>query len=518
MTLRILQAAAWTAICVAAAGAVWYGTTWGVGLSPDSAAYIAGARRLLSPLGVAPLMGTGRESSLSGLAPAYPAAIALASIVVQQDPLHAARWLAVLLFPVNLLIAGLLIRRALPGSPWTPVVGALVLLVAPDLIRVHVMAWSEPLFLLLVLVTMYLLDRALEEPRPSRFALVGLATAAACLTRQSGLALAAAVGLALLLWGPGTLRRRLMMGASLGVAGLVPVLAWSWIAGGYRQFAVHPPAFERWAQGWENLQRWIVPRRAWLPDPLRSATAILVFGAVVASVLGQRQPATGARSWSASSRLIGCLALFVVCHLVVLVAASTFWDATITLGRRLMAPAHAALVVIASVSAGRALAASARLQGTWGRAGAAVLLAAGATHIAIQAVETRVTLTLFHAEGQQYASPEWRGSELLAAIDALPRDTYVVTNGGDAVSVLTGRAAVRLPSRVDRSSGFQPPDYEDRMATLGERLRQRRGVVAYFRTLSQARWYVPGEDDVRGAWDLEVLFEGADGVLYRPRP
>ena len=52
MTSRTLQAAAWTTICVAAAGAVWYGTTWGVGLSPDSAAYIAGARRLLSPSGM----------------------------------------------------------------------------------------------------------------------------------------------------------------------------------------------------------------------------------------------------------------------------------------------------------------------------------------------------------------------------------------------------------------------------------------------------------------------------------
>src|SRR5687767_13052410 len=86
-------------VCLAAPViAVSAATRWGVGITPDSIAYIAGARSVLSGDGFA--MPGAEPAPITHFPPFY--SFILAAIgVIGPDPLTVARWLGALVFAAN---------------------------------------------------------------------------------------------------------------------------------------------------------------------------------------------------------------------------------------------------------------------------------------------------------------------------------------------------------------------------------------------------------------------------------
>src|SRR5436190_23705664 len=127
-------------------------TPQGLGLSDDSIAYIAGARSMVAGHGYREAWLASNQP-VTHFPPAFPAVLAFFGFL-GIDPLHAARFVNALLFGLNAGLLGILAWRMVPSLTAGLVLGGLFIL-SGDLLQVHAVAMSEPLFIFLSLFSFW---------------------------------------------------------------------------------------------------------------------------------------------------------------------------------------------------------------------------------------------------------------------------------------------------------------------------------------------------------------------------
>ncbi len=205
-------------ICGAGALLLWYASSWGVGVSPDSAEYIAAARRLHS------------FSDLFKLptqwAPGYPVLLKLAYLS-GFEILAATRVLQALLLAANLAAGMVLLRHVCGKQSWLPLVGGVVLLVSFNLWQVNFYVWSEGPFLVCLQLSLLCLLHFVEKPQVLRYLLgAALLAALALMFRYAGVAWIGTVGLVLLVLPAAGWQQRLRNAFGFGVVAVLPFLLW----------------------------------------------------------------------------------------------------------------------------------------------------------------------------------------------------------------------------------------------------------------------------------------------------
>ena len=203
-----------------AALALARGLTHGPALHWDSVNYIGVARNLLAGIGFLNFDGSFYDL----WAPLYPAALAAATLGV-FDPLQVAGPLNALCFGLTLLVGGRFLARRL-RSPFLRIWAPVVLTLSLPLGEMAWWALSEPLFVLLTTLALVHADGYLENRRTSSLLGAAVFTALAWQTRYLGIALAAAVGLLLLLFPGVPFRRRLRPAALFGSIAGLPMALW----------------------------------------------------------------------------------------------------------------------------------------------------------------------------------------------------------------------------------------------------------------------------------------------------
>lgn len=162
---------------------------YGAGISPDSVGYIAIARNLIA--------GTGfvNYDSIPVVEwpPLYPALLAFIGRIFVQDPLAFVNILNAIIFSLIVYVGGRLAFKHMPSSPIFAIVGTLAILFSPILFKVSVMAWSEPLFILFVALSILVANSYIEKKDIVSLILLSLLVALSCLTRY--------IGISLVLWG-----------------------------------------------------------------------------------------------------------------------------------------------------------------------------------------------------------------------------------------------------------------------------------------------------------------------------
>lgn len=152
----------------------------GPGMTPDSVHYLSAAENLRNGLGyatsVVPWNGPFPRP-IAEWPPLYPVVLAAATAL---GGAIAGPW------ALNALL--------LAASTWqvarmAPLLGVLAFVVSPAVVSVHSYAWSEPLFLLLLILALRSQERLLEEPGSKTLLIAAAVTALACLTRYLGAAL-----------------------------------------------------------------------------------------------------------------------------------------------------------------------------------------------------------------------------------------------------------------------------------------------------------------------------------------
>ena len=200
-------------LAVAGALLLWMSSPWGVGVSPDSAEYIAAARRLTGP---ADLFNLPTQ-----WAPGYPVLLALAYLF-GDDIFATTRLLQCVLLAANIGSGIALLRHVMGRDGLLPVSGGLVLLVSATLWQVNFYAWSEAPFLLCLQGSALALLRHVESGTRGTFVAAVALAAMALLVRYAGIAWVGAAALTLLLLQAGSWQQRLRKPVLFGFVALAP--------------------------------------------------------------------------------------------------------------------------------------------------------------------------------------------------------------------------------------------------------------------------------------------------------
>jgi hypothetical protein len=137
------------AIGALAAAAQLYATTRGIGTTPDSRMYVEAARSFAVDGSITNTSG-GTPTPLIHFPPLLPVVLG-APILGAVDALDAVRWLNSLALFATIVLAGLLINELSSHSRHMVIAGAALTAGLMASFFIYIWAWSEPLFIILIL-------------------------------------------------------------------------------------------------------------------------------------------------------------------------------------------------------------------------------------------------------------------------------------------------------------------------------------------------------------------------------
>ncbi len=249
-------------LSLAGVGIVLLSTSrYGVGFSPDSSGYISAARNLLAGAGLRCYDG----SPYTYWPPLFPvclAAIGLAGI----DPAVGARFLNAFALGGITFLAGMLLRRCL-WSKCLVVLGTAAVLLCSLRLGVAGMAWTEPVFVLLITAFAFYLPVFLARPGFGTVAVASVLAALCSMQRYTGVALIVAGAILIILFLPNVARRRRVQFLALFLTiSCTPLALWalrnyaltSAFSGMDRMPSIYSPA-ENATYALGTITKWFVP-------------------------------------------------------------------------------------------------------------------------------------------------------------------------------------------------------------------------------------------------------------------
>ncbi len=498
------------AIALLAGGLVAYATREGLGLSIDSATYLETARHLQTGRGFTVAGVPGHDAPVTHFPPLYPATLA-AMGHFGIDLLVAGRALNVAMMAGSILLAGVILHWQMRLSRRAALLGAAILAVAVDLLQAHAMAWSEAIFIFLVLASLALLGSFLDHHR--RRSLIGcaLAAAAALMVRYAALGLVFACCMALFVAHDRPRMQRLRDMLIFLVISCFPLGGWivrNMMVGGSaanRQLFVHIPTGEAFEVGAGALATWLWPTSQNWQMWTGLGVVLLFLGVANGSARN---------SWKEGRRdhpIDAVLLCFAVAYLTFVLISITFFDAHTPLDSRILAPLHVAIGMW--VFAELARSSLPEYTGVWRRVWKGSMITVGAAMVASQALRAGIWAHQAPDDAIGYATRDWRDSDLLHYLERLPPDALVYTNGRAAVRLRTGREVRALPGTTDLGTLEPVADFDRKIRRLRNDLRQRNGYIFYFRPTRRKGQIREG--DLITLLRLQRIYVGRDGNIYQ---
>jgi 4-amino-4-deoxy-L-arabinose transferase-like glycosyltransferase len=174
---------------------------YGVEISPDSVAYISVARHISEGIGFINYDGY----SLVLQPPLYPLLLVAISKIFFIDPLMSAGYLNAILLGLIVFYSGLFLLKHLKSLLLT-IIGTISILVSFVLIQISLIALSESLFILFVLLFLYYFDIYRVKRTMASLLLFSIAAALACLTRYVGVIIILTGSISIFIWGRKTFK------------------------------------------------------------------------------------------------------------------------------------------------------------------------------------------------------------------------------------------------------------------------------------------------------------------------
>lgn len=475
---------------------LWF-TRYGLGGTSDSVDYVASARGLLS--------GHGYQNQRLGLyvlwTPLYPAVLAFLRLL-GRDFFGAPRYFQALGYGLTVaVITGVLWKDL--RHRWVAVGGGLLMLASPPLLAVSGMLWSEPLYILLLVLVVALYPRALARDRLVDLAWIAVPAGLAAAQRYSGVTIIAAACLQLLLASDGAWRRRLKRAVVFGAASSLPLVAWMvrnlilcGSVAGHRRASRNALGPNLWS-GLHQIGDW------WVPRPLGTIAAVTV--AVVVLVIAVLALVPGAERrralphLSPRLRFAGLIGLIYLAFMLVAVLATGLER----LSMRYLSPAAPALILVLAGGlddlASRPRARGARI---------AVSAVAAALLLLFTVTSARQLVLQVRRVNRQRAmtsltGPQWTDSAVVHWVRSRrPGRSRIFTN-----AFLPLRLYADPPKLLSRT-----------LAEVGDQLDRRVPGDYVLMFLGRAGWQQEAVEAIARRHPDEVIFRGADGLVLRPPP
>jgi 4-amino-4-deoxy-L-arabinose transferase-like glycosyltransferase len=491
--------------------------SWGIGVSTDSVHYLTAARHLMTGKGLSLFQGS-EIVAMTQWPPLFSILLAIQGML-GMDLLSGARALNIFLFGASILLAGTMVRSH-PGTLWTAVLASFMMLTSTTLLGVHSMAWSEPLFIFFGFLGLFLLELYLS--RDSKAWLLAASAgsiALAFLARYAGASLVATGIIGIFLFHRGSNTRKILDCILFAAVSCFFMGIWLFrnLQAAHnlwnREFSFHPMILDFGGETLLHLSRWFLPSR-WVPSIVGGTVSLLIIAALSAAMIvferKQRQKRQGATDLDSSKPSL--MPVFIFCYLLVLFIHMTFFASHFHVDDRILSPVFVALLILI-------LSVIAKFWHVIEKQRTVRMAFMGLLALYVFAYSAKAIRWGFqiYQEGQEYASKEWRESELIRKVKDFPPETLIYTNAPDAVYFFTGRFSSYPPGK--RRWNKLTEKLEDRgddllkFAAMKERLKEEKGVVVYFHKIKRMKY--PSEDELVEKLDLRRTVRVADGAIYK---
>ena len=517
-TFRIVSFLSLFLIAVAGTFLILKATPEGMGLTDDSIAYIAGARSMLAGDGY-------REAWLNSNGPVTHFPPGFSSVLAffglfGLDPLRGTRFVNALLFGANAGLLGILAWRMTP-SLRAGLVLALLFVSSGEMLPVHSVAMSEPLFIFLSLLSLWMFDLYFERHHHWLWLLLCATLAGmAYLTRYSGLALVAAYVVALFIL-HGDWKKRF---TSIGIF-LVGVLPWAlgWairnriVAENATNRALfwHPIPAENWTGAFRVFSNFFIPVETWRREIFKAGIiewlTVIVLGAVLVWTLLKgweyfskpQQPSKGEGSGSESRPIIAfTTALFMFAYIASTLASMTLFDAATKFEVRILSPIFVCLLILLVYF------------GVWLKnKNRIVVIMLTLILLGFSFYKQSTVFAHWSKGGIGYASFQWYDSQAMAFLRTLPDDVTIYTDEPGAVYLYTGRGSSVVPDRYDSATAQVRAGFEKGVTRMQAEINEGRAVLALFKsgdTSSEVKSILSA--------DLYLAHESSGDRIYTAKP
>jgi len=420
-------------------------TRHGAGLSPDSVGYIGTARNLARGLGFTNYDNTPMVT----WAPLYPALLAFLGAVLSADPLVLGGITNALIFGLIVYSSGILAFRLFREQPWLAWLAVLAVLLSNELFVVTVMVWTEPLFILFVLLSLLSADTFLHDGSRKSLIVFSGCVGLALLVRYVGVVLVLWGGLIILLFRQDSFRAKIRQVFIFILISVTPFVVWlvrnRMVSGtflGERASSMFTFP-QNIAYAAKTIFYW------YFPEPVSShqvllAGLILFAGMLVGAGAHQimRMPSKEVRRHAA------LLASLAVAYLVFLIvsASVTAYD---KIGYRLLAPVYVPITLLLFLVV---RAAAGMFQRRWGDKTVGLLTAIGiAVWLLYPLAHTIHSAGYMVKNGRGYHAAGWGNSSTLAFLGQNPDSVsgcVLYTNDPEALYILAGRGSKLSPMKT----------------------------------------------------------------------
>ena len=497
------------AIGLVALSGVWillFATGHGIGLNTDSINYIGAVRELLQGNGLR--YAYDNRQPITHYPPFYPILLSAVS-VFGIDPWDGARLLNAVLFGINIFQIGLFLHKSCGKSFGTALAGSLLMLFSVSMLDLHSLAISEPLFILLGFLGLFLLAEYIREPRVGFLVSSSVAIGLALLTRYAGVPFLITGVLGIVLFGGEKLRSGRKTAVTFLILACLPTGLWAlrnlYVAGTAtnRILVFHPIS-------WNRIQQGISTFSAWLPFNSSGLGPLALLGiACGAILLISLILLRGSKQMARHGYFPVLLLMFFLGYCLFLFVSISFLDARTPLDNRILSPLHVsglfltlfATYVVLNLSSGQALS----------RAFFVVVCTALCVSYPMRAIQWVRTQ---HLDGRSYASRVWRDSEIMNWARELPPGSLIYSNGADALYIHTGKKASWIPRKVIMYTLLANETYLSEVAGMTNRMEHQGAAVVYFKKISW-RDDMPTPEELKKQIPLKVLFESSDGIAYQ---
>ena len=446
----LTAAAALTGMCLA--GVSMY---HGPGVGGDATIYLTTAENLAKGFGLVLLEPDGSTRLLPYFPPFYPIILSLFAFI-GLDLVQTALWLNIALFGLLIILAGVITISATQSALLTGLICFAVAL-SPILIPVYSWAMSEPLAILLGFLSLAVLWRYCQKKHGAGLLiLAGLLSGLSFLTRYSSIAYVITGVLVLILnFGFKRLVALIKKILFFCLPALSPMVIWLII-----DFTHTSSVASRSILSWQGISQrlvsylpqlkdvllfWLLPESLIEKPPYPEAINTIILIAVLVCLLVIGVLVTRKNAGMEYSERIAeknafrnILLLFALVFFLVISAIYFLTYPPITIGSRMFAPAHTAVIWLLILSIPEVV----RLFS--GRLIRAAIAAALVIFIAVYGVRSLRIVNYNYHQGLGYTAPAWRNSETIAAVRQLPDETILITNETNAVLFLTDRLSYPL--------------------------------------------------------------------------
>ena len=497
---------------------------WGIGLSPDSASYLSGARNIINGKGISLIYDSNGNPLITWVPwidnetyhlfpwpPFFPLVLSIFGFM-KLNLIEAGRWLNAVLFGANIFLITLIVKKYLK-SFFLLVFAPIILITSNDMIRVHSMLWSEPLFIFLSLLGFVFLIDFLENKKILFLLIASLFFSLAFFTRTIGISLIAVSVVAVLFYSELKIKNKIIYCAISILIEFLPFSIWALknkltYGSSPAEFIFHPLTLSSYSHVLDTISLWF------MPDEISSKFRIIIITVLIIVIISIASFITFKNKkrymdehYKLNSKIIGIFLFFILFYFIVLLCSAYFFDAAIGIGDyRLLIPVPISIFIVFLFFLKRFLDFYSSKEGI-------KIIAFAFCGFLIATSISNSSIIELHKNGQWYSRKNWYQSETIKELNIIQQAKIpIYTNEPGAIYLFLDRSSIYLPIKHNINTGRVNSNYQKDLNKIMEEIKEKDGLLVFF----DSGWTVfPNEEEIKNNFQLLLVKDTSDGAIYR---